>query len=64
MKAIIGLLGFLIVLALLICVVGWVFASGFLIFDILLVCVIWALPFVVGLLIVIGILWAINEIFN
>ena len=64
MKAIIGLLGFLVVLALLICVVGWVFSTGFLIFDILLVCVLYALPFVVGLLIIIGILWAINEIFN
>ena len=64
MKAIIGFLGFLMILAILICVVGWVFSTGFLIFDILLVCALYALPLVVGLLIIIGLLWLLNEIFN
>lgn len=64
MKAIIGFLGFLMILAILICVVGWVFSTGFLIFDILLVCALYTLPLVVGLLIIIGLLWLLNEIFN
>lgn len=64
MKAIIGFLGFLMILAILICVVGWVFSTGFLIFDILLVCVLYALPFVIGLFVIIGLLWLLNEIFN
>lgn len=64
MKAIFGILSFLVVAALLICVVGWIFSSGFLIFDILLVCALCALPYIFGLLALVVLLWVLNEIFR
>ena len=64
MKALFGFLSFLVVSALLICVVGWIFSTGFFIFDLLLIFVIYALPIFLGILVLIALLWLLNEIFN
>lgn len=62
-----GILSFFIglsVLILVICLSGWIFSTGFFIFDILLLLVLYALPFTVGLLVLVGIVWLLNEIFS
>lgn len=62
-----GILSFFIglsVLILVICLVGWIFSTGFFIFDILLMLALYALPFVFGLLVLVGIVWLLNEIFS
>lgn len=64
MKVLISFLGTLVVISLLVCVVGWIFATDFLIFDILLILALFALQIVVPLVIVIIIIWAILELFR
>jgi hypothetical protein len=62
-----GCLSFLlsiIVIALIICVLGWVFSTDFFIFDILLLLGWFALKVVFWIVIVIIILWVLNEIFR
>lgn len=64
MKVLISFLGTLVVISLLVCVVGWIFVTDFLIFDILLVLVLFAIQIVVPLVILIIIIWAILELFR
>jgi hypothetical protein len=64
MRALISFVYSLIVIALLICIVGWIFATDFFIFDILLLLGVFALRIVFWISIVIAILWILNEIFR
>lgn len=64
MKVLISFLGSLIVICLLVCIMGWMFVTDFLIFDILLMIVILAFQIVVPLVILIIIIWAILELFR
>ena len=60
-----GILSFFIglsVLVLVICFAGWIFSTGFFIFEILLMLALYALPFAIGLLVLVGIVWLLNEI--
>lgn len=62
-----GILSFFIgisVLILVICLAGWIFSTGFFIFEVLLMLALYALPFVIGLLVLVGIVWLLNEIFS
>jgi hypothetical protein len=64
MKALIGFLSFIVVLALLVCVVGWIFATDFLIFDILLGLALLALQIIIPIVVLIIIIWVILELVN
>jgi hypothetical protein len=64
MKVLISFLGTLVVISLLVCTVGWIFATDFLIFDILLMLGLFALQIVVPLVILIIIIWVILELVN
>jgi hypothetical protein len=64
MKVLISFLGTIVVICLLVCIMGWMFATDFLIFDILLMIVILAFQIVVPLVILIIIIWAILELFR
>lgn len=64
MKGIISFFIGLSVLVLVICLSGWIFSTDFFIFEILLMIALWVLPFVVGLLVLVGIVWLLNEIFS
>ena len=64
MKAIFSFFIGLSVLILVICFAGWIFSTGFFIFEVLLILAAAALPFVIGLLVLIGIVWVLNEIFS
>lgn len=64
MKGIISFFIGLSVLVLVICLAGWIFSTDFFIFEILLMIALWVLPFVVGLLVLVGIVWLLNEIFS
>lgn len=64
MRGLISFLAAIIVIALLVCTVGWVFATDFLIFDILLGMALLALQIVIPLVILIIIIWAILELFQ
>lgn len=64
MKVLISFLGTLVVISLLVCVVGWIFETDFLIFDILLMLVLFALQIVVPIVILIIIIWVILELVN
>lgn len=64
MKVLISFLGTLVVISLLVCVVGWIFVTDFLIFDILLMLVIFAVQIAIPLVILIIIIWAILELFR
>lgn len=64
MKVLISFLGSLIIICLLVCIMGWMFVTDFLIFDILLMIVILAFQIVVPLVILIIIIWAILELFR
>ena len=57
MKVLISFLGTLVVISLLVCVVGWIFVTDFLIFDILLMVAILAFQIVVPLVILIIIIF-------
>lgn len=64
MKGIISFFVGLSVLVLVICLAGWIFSTDFFIFEILLMLALYVLPFVFGLLVLVGIVWILNEIFN
>jgi hypothetical protein len=64
MKALAGLFIFIVILALLVCVVGWIFATDFLIFDILLTLALIAIQFIIPIIVLIGIIWVILELFR
>lgn len=55
---------FIVVFAILMCVVGWIFATDFLILDIILVLFIYGLQIAIVIGIIIAILWVFNEIFR
>ena len=67
MKGLISFVVSIIVLALLISIVGWIFATDFFIFEILLwlAVLILQIALYVGLpiLVIVGILWVLNEVF-
>lgn len=64
MKVLISFLGSLIVICLLVCIMGWMFVTDFLIFDILLMVAILAFQIVIPLVILIIIIWVILELFR
>lgn len=64
MKGILSFFVGLSVLILVICLAGWIFSTGFFIFEVLLMLALYALPFVIGLLVLVGIVWLLNEIFS
>ena len=64
MKVLISFLGSLIVICLLVCIMGWMFVTDFLIFDILLMVAILAFQIVIPLVILIIIIWGILELVN
>jgi hypothetical protein len=64
MKVLISFLGTLVVISLLVCVVGWIFVTDFLIFDILLMLALFALQIVIPIVILIIIIWVILELFR
>jgi hypothetical protein len=64
MKVLISFLATIIVISLLVCIVGWIFMTDFLIFDILLGLALLALQIVVPLVILIIIIWVILELVN
>jgi hypothetical protein len=64
MKGIISFFVGLSVLVLVICLAGWIFSTDFFIFEILLMLALYVLPFVFGLLVLVGIVWILNEIFS
>ena len=64
MKVLLSFLGTLVVISLLVCVVGWIFVTDFLIFDILLMLALFALQIVVPIVILIIIIWVILELVN
>ena len=64
MKGIISFFVGLSVLVLVICLAGWIFSTDFFIFEILLMLALYVLPFIFGLLVLVGIVWILNEIFN
>ena len=51
-------------IALLICLVSWMFATDFIIFDILLMLALMALYVVVALVIIVIVIWLIKELFG
>lgn len=67
MRGLISFVVSIIVLALLISIVGWIFATDFFIFEILLwlAVLILQIALYVGLpiLVIVGILWVLNEVF-
>lgn len=64
MKVLISFLTTIVVISLLVCMVGWIFMTDFLIFDILLGLTLFALQIVVPLVILIIIIWVILELVN
>lgn len=64
MKVLISFLGTLVVISLLVCVVGWLFVTDFLLFDILLMVALVAFQIAIPLVILIIIIWVILEVFQ
>lgn len=64
MKLLSGCLSFVIVVALIICVINWMFISDFIIFDILLTLGLVALQIVIVILLLIGFIYIIKELFD
>ena len=64
MKVLISFLATIIVLSLLVCMVGWLFATDFLIFDILFGLALLALQIIIPIVVLIIIIWAILELVN
>lgn len=64
MKVLISFLTTIVVISLLICMVGWVFMTDFLIFDILLGLALLVLYIVIPIVILIIIIWVILELVN
>lgn len=54
----------IVVLALVICIVVWMFETNFLLLDILLVFGLIALQIIIPLIIIIAVIWAIKELFG
>lgn len=54
----------ILALALVICIVGWMFETGFFIIDILFMLSLIALQIIIPLIIIIAVIWAIKELFN
>ena len=68
MKGLISFLGSIIVIALVFCVICWIFATDFFLLDILLMLGLFAIQIaiwvVVPIVIIIGVIWVIKEIFG
>ena len=68
MKGLISFLGSVIVIALVVCVICWIFATDFFLLDILLMLGLFAIQIaiwvVVPIVIIIGVIWVIKEIFG
>ena len=64
MKGCLSFLLSIIVIALIICLLGWIFVTDFFIFDILLLLSWFAFKVVFWIVMVIIILWVLNEIFH
>lgn len=64
MKAILSFFIGISLLVLVICLAGWLFISDFFIFDVLLIIGMLALQLVIPILVLIAILWVLNEIFR
>ena len=64
MRGLISFLATIIVLSLLVCIVGWIFTTDFLIFDILLGLTLFALQIIIPIVVLIIIIWAILELVN
>lgn len=64
MRCLFSFLCFIIVIALLVIIVGWVFATDFLIFDILLLMAITLLQIAIPLVVLIIVIWIILELFK
>lgn len=64
MRGLISFLSTIIVLSLLACIVGWIFTTDFLIFDILLGLALLALQIIIPIVVLIIIIWAILELVN
>lgn len=54
----------ILALALVICIVGWMFETEFFIIDILFMLSLIALQIIIPLIIIIAVIWAIKELFN
>lgn len=54
----------IVTLAILVCVVGWIFETGFFIIDILFMLCLIALQFIIPLVIIVAVIWAIKELFG
>lgn len=54
----------ILVLALVICIVGWMFETDFLLLDILLVLGLIAIQIAIPLILLIIVIWVIKELFN
>ncbi len=64
MRGLISFLATIIVLSLLVCIVGWIFTTDFLIFDILLGLALFALQIIIPIVVLIIIIWVILELVN
>lgn len=64
MRGLISFLATIIVLSLLVCIVGWIFTTDFLIFDILLGLTLFALQIIIPIVVLIIIIWVILELVN
>lgn len=57
-------LKFIVALAILICLVGWMFETEFFIFDILLCFFLIALHIIIPIILIIVVLWVLKELFG
>jgi hypothetical protein len=64
MKGILSFFFGLSVLILVICLAGWIFSTGFFIFEVLFMFAIDALPILGGLVVLVILVWIFNEIFR
>lgn len=65
MKGIISFFVGLSVLILVICLAGWIFSTGFFIFEFLfMIAICYVLPILGGLVVLVIIVWVLNEIFR
>jgi hypothetical protein len=65
MKGILSFFVGLSVLILVICLAGWIFSTGFFIFEVLFMFAIcYALPILGGLVVLVILVWIFNEIFR
>jgi len=54
----------IVTLALLVCIVGWMFETEFFIFDMLFMLCLIALQIIIPFIIIIAVIWAIKELFR